>query len=456
MEKKLKVALIILLMILVCIVGFGGIYIKRQGALENLLPDYELGSELKGKRITKFVLDNKTNEIIKDSEGKEVEAIPDGENEENYTRENIPVNPEEQKNISNYKKTRDIINKRLKSLGVSEYNVRLDQTNGGIYIELDENKKTDTILSELFVKGKFEIIDTDDKTVLMNTEDIKEAKVLYNNTTTGISVYLTINFTKDGTKKFEKISQEYAKKEENSEENEEATDQQKTITINIDGEKFLSTSFTDVIKNGELTVSIGGASTDADTVTENITAAQQYATILNNGEIPLTYKVQTSEYIKSFNPDNIHFIVGLFIGVAVASIVYIIIRYKLLGFLISIIYIATIALTTILIRLTGIEIQYEIVASGLTILFLIDYINITILNSFNKEDNNDDKKQKINFSYKKTLNAVFALLIPAVVLTYNSSIKIANIGMTLFWGIIITLLMNLIFTKKIILTKTNK
>ena len=194
MEKKLKTILIVLLMILICLIGFGGIYLRNKIILKNQIPDYELTGKVKGTRITTFILDDATNEVIYDSEGNKVDSIPEGENEENYNKENVPVNADESKNTDNYIKAKNIIINRLKSLGMSEYDVRVDKENGNISVELNENKNTDSTLAELLVVGKFEVIDTDDKTQLMSTEDIESAKVLYNNTTSGISVYLTINF----------------------------------------------------------------------------------------------------------------------------------------------------------------------------------------------------------------------------------------------------------------------
>ena len=480
MNRKLKITLIILVMILICTIGFGGIYVKKKnGIFKNLLPDYEYGTKLEGTRIAtlKAVENDEEDETIElnensDEEETESEDIQDSEdeNEEVEETEEISNDADNSDKTEKYKEVKDIIIKRLKTLGISNYEVRLDEETGDISVELNDNKNTDEILADLTVTGKFEVIDTDDETVLMDTNDIKSANVLYNNTSSGITVYLDILFTKEGTKKFEQITTDYTVIDEDDEETEtdeldetdieendeeEEEEEEKTITINIDGEKFLSTSFNNTISNGELTVTVGSASKDTDTVTENITAAQRYATILNNGELPLEYNLESSEYIKSIYLDNMYLYVVLAIlgGIAILSIIYMIIRYRTYGLLSSIVYIATIALITIIARYTEIQINIETIISTIIALIIIDYINFKVLRSINKEDRTDEIEIKIKQAYKKIIDVMVIALIPAIVLTYNSLSKLSNIGMTLFWMVIIVLIMNLLFTRKILLTK---
>ena len=459
MEKKLKFTLYLLCIIFICVIGFGGLYIQKNGLYKNIIPDFERGSKLNGSRITTFKLDDSTKETIYDADGNIVESIPEGESEENYTKKEIPINNDEIKNVDNYKKSKEIMINRLKSLGMSNYEVRLNENNGDISIELNENKKTDDTLAQMNVIGKFEVIDTDTKEVLMNTEDLDNAKIFYNNTSSGIVVYLNINFTKEGTEKFKEITKNYTKIETKDTEDEDAsTDEEKTITINIDGEKFLSTSFNGVIENGELTVSIGNASTDTSTISDYVTSAQYYSTILSNGELPLTYKLQSSEYIESVyaNKTYIYITLGVLATILFVAIIYMIIRYKTFGLWVGIIDVASIAVIGILLRITKIEINIETIVSGVIVLFLIIYSNLAIIRNLRKEDKFDERKIKINNSLKRVMNVIIVALIPAIVLTYNSLLKVSNIGMTLFWGIIIVTLMNLIFTRSIFLLNAKK
>ena len=457
MNKKLKITLIILIMVLICLIGFGGIYVQKKGRFKNVLPDYELGTEIEGLRETTFTVDDSTNEVIYDADGNKVDKIPDGEDEANYTKKDEPVNAEENKTAENYKKAKEIMEKRLKSLGISNYKVRVNEETGNIYVKTVENKNTDNTLAKLLTVGKFEMIDTDDKTLLMDSNDIEDVGVFYNTTTSGITTYLDISFTKDGKKKMEQISKDYATLSDTSSDNnssdesssEESTEnKQKTITINVDGEEFLSTSFSQTVTNGELTISIGKASKDTDTISEYMTSAQQYATILGNGEMPLTYKVETSEYMTSiYTKEVIYTVLGILAGLALISVIYMIIRYKTLGISSSIVYIASIAVLTILIRYTGVQINIETTVSAVIILILIDYINFKVLKNISKEDTVEERKKKLDKTYKSLLDVVLVTLVPAIVLTYCSLTKLSNVGMTLFWGVITAVLMNILFTR---------
>ena len=187
MEKKLKVVLIVLVMVLISLVGFGGIYLKNKVTYNNVLPSYELGANLTGSRITTLIVDNGTEEVIYDKDGNIVDKIPEGEDEKAYTKENIPVNGEEIKNTENYKKTKKIMEDRLKSLGVPNYVVRVNEENGTISVELEDNDDTNTILSYLLESGNFEMIDSESKEELMTNDDIETAKVFYNQGSKGRS-----------------------------------------------------------------------------------------------------------------------------------------------------------------------------------------------------------------------------------------------------------------------------
>ena len=456
MEKKLKIALIILVMVLVTVVGFGGIYIKRLVSYNNILPDYELGLSLKGSRITTLKVADHTHEVIRDSEGNIVEKIPEGADENSYTKEQVPENSEESKTKENYQKAEKIIRGRLKSSKISNYDVRLNDENGDIYVELADTDNTDTNISHLLASGKFEIVDTNDKTVLMTNADIESANVLYNSTESGVNVYLDIKFNKEGKKKIKQISKDYIAVEENKEEETEESTTEKTVTIKVNDEEFLSTHFDAEIS--ELTITMGSASTDSDSISENVEQAQYYATLLSNGEMPLEYEVETSDYIQSIYANKVfqYILLGLMALIVLISIVYIIIRYKKLGLLSAIVYIGSISLLLIIIRYTKTEVGLETVIPSLILILINTYVNCKSLKNLDKEDSKEDRKGKIYKSYLKVIDLLIITLIPSVIFTYNSSSAISSIGTLLFWGIIVITLMNVLFTRTLLIEEAKK
>lgn len=458
MEKKLKIGLIILVIVLIVVVGFGGVYIKKLVSYNNIIPDYEMGLKLKGSRITALKVADHTHEVIYDSEGNVVDEIPEGADENDYRTEQVPENNEEDKTQENYKKVKEIIKGRLEALAVSNYEVRLNEESGNILVELADTDNTDTILASLLESGEFEIIDTDDKTVLMTNDDVESASVVYNSDTTGISVYLNIKFNGEGKKKLRQISKDYIEIEE-TEATEEGQEEvkQKTITMNINGEEFLSTHFHEEVT--ELNVTIGSASTDSDTISEYIRDAQYYSALLSNEPMPLEYEVETSDYIQSIyaiNPICVYILLGLIALLVLASIVYMIAKYKKMGLLSSIVYIGTVALVLILIRVTRTEITLDILVSSIILVLINTYINCKVLNNLNKQDSVEDRKMKIYNAYQKVVDLLIIILIPSVVFTYNASSTISSIGMLLFWGIISIAIMNVLFTRILLLEEAKK
>ena len=60
--KKVKIITIILAIILISIVAFGGVYIKTQNRMENKVKDYEFGRELEGERVIELKASDGTSD----------------------------------------------------------------------------------------------------------------------------------------------------------------------------------------------------------------------------------------------------------------------------------------------------------------------------------------------------------------------------------------------------------
>ena len=175
--KKVKILTIILAIVLVTMIAFGGIYIQVQNRMSDKVKDYSYAMDLKGSRNIRLKVDDSTNTIIKDSEGNEVEETEELTDEQlaekGYTKEETPANSQYVLSEENYSKSKNIIEKRLKKLGVDNYIIKLDKQTGDIVIEIPENDQTDSIVSNIGTPGNFEIIDTETKEVLMDNNDIK-------------------------------------------------------------------------------------------------------------------------------------------------------------------------------------------------------------------------------------------------------------------------------------------
>ena len=373
--KKIKILTITLVIAVITMIAFFGVYTKVQNRMENQVKDYLYAMDLKGSRNIKLAVNTETETIIKDSEGNKVQDSDNLTDEEiaqkGYVKEEIPNNSEEVKTLDNYKTSKEIIEKRLEKSGVQNYVIKLDEQTGTIAVELTENENTDRVISDLSSTGKFEIIDSETKEVLMDNNDIKRARVMYGSdssgTTAGTTVYLDIEFNKDGSKKLEEISEKYVKSEEtpkdetqttdnttnetnnneettsenttnnettdnatteNAENNEEAnTTNEKKIIMQIDDNEIMSTSFESPIRTGKLQLSMGASTTDQKSLQNSIEQASNIANVLDTGKIPVKYNLEENQYILSEITDE-EISIGIYVALAIIVIGLIILIIK--------------------------------------------------------------------------------------------------------------------------------
>lgn len=440
--NTIKILTIILLIILVSMIGFFGIYKQNKNQMSNIIKDYSYAMNLKGARTIKL----KVNTEVSD----------------------------ESKNEENYNKSKEIIEKRLKSLKVQEYNINLNTKTGEIIVEIPEDSNTDTIVSNLNTIGKFEIIDSNTKEVLLDNSNIKSSNVLYNNATSGTTVYLEIAFDKDGKNKLEEISKIYVDSEENnttSEENnatsEENTAEENTaeetktedstkkqITMKIDDEEIMTTSFDEPITTGKMQLSIGKATTDSNTLQGYISQAQNIATVLDNGNLPVQYDIEKNQYILSdITEQQVLYVVITIAIIAVIGIIFLIIKHKVNGLLAGISYIGLTALYLLLIRYTNVIISIESIF-GITIVMILNYIFIFKLleniKKISKEKAENIVNKAIIETYKRFFSRVIPICIIAIVFCFVKWIPMSSFGMILFWGLVIIVIYNILITRNIL------
>lgn len=478
MVKGIKITTIVLLIVLISMIGFLGIYAKNKNTMSNTVKDYTYAMDLEGARNIKLQLNTSSKEVIKDSEGKIIESATDEEIEKNgYVKEQIPNNSEDAKTEENYKKAKQIIEKRLDSLDVRQYNISLNSKTGEMNIQIPEDANTDRVVGQLNTVGKFEIIDSETKEVLMTNDDIKSSDVLYNTTSTGTGVYLEIAFNKEGKKKIEEISKTYVKSEDNNtntENNtttenvtaenattenttEEATTTEKKITMKIDDQEIMSTSFDETLTTGKIQLSVGQATKDTSTLEDYVTQAQSVATVLDSGNLPLTYDIEKNQYVLSEITEQQLGCIAIIIAVVLAiGIIILIVKYKLNGLLAGIAYVGLAALYTLLIRYTNVVISIESIF-GIATTLILDYIfTILMLNNIKeniKVQNENVVNKSIINTYKKFFNRIMPICIIAVAFCFVKWIPISSFGMITFWGLAIIAVYNAIITRYLLKVK---
>lgn len=432
---KISVVVIILLLSLI---SFAGIYVKDKNAMKNVIPEYKLGTDLYGARNILVKVDDSTTTKKYDSNGNLVENSSDkDENNENITEVEEKVNSDELRTAENYETVKNIIEARLKYMNVEDYLLRFDESTGNISLEVPENSSTDYIAQYTITKGEFKIVDNDTSEVLLSNADLKEAKVQYSTSTSGTTVYLTIEFNKDAVEKLKNISNTYI-----SSTDAEGKTTTKKIKMTLDDSTIISTYFQEEISTGIIQLSMG-TSTNTSEIQSNIQSASNMAVLLNTDPMPLTYTMETNRFVYSdITAETLKIvIVGLCI-VALIMAICMVIKFKKNGLMGVIADIGFTAVLLLAIRYGNVEISLAGIFA-IAIAVIVEYI-VTglILNEYSKKY----EKEILIKNIKHLMGRIAICLVPFVVMAVTFALisweEIASIGMILFWAIIIMIIYN--------------
>lgn len=432
---KISVVVIILLLSLI---SFAGIYVKDKNAMKNVIPEYKLGTDLYGARNILVKVDDSTTTKKYDSNGNLVENSSDkDENNENITEVEEKVNSDELRTAENYETVKNIIEARLKYMNVEDYLLRFDESTGNISLEVPENSSTDYIAQYTITKGEFKIVDNDTSEVLLSNADLKEAKVQYSTSTSGTTVYLTIEFNKDAVEKLKNISNTYI-----SSTDAEGKTTTKKVKMTLDDSTIISTYFQEEISTGIIQLSMG-TSTNTSEIQSNIQSASNMAVLLNTDPMPLTYTMETNRFVYSdITAETLKIvIVGLCI-VALIMAICMVIKFKKNGLMGVIADIGFTAVLLLAIRYGNVEISLAGIFA-IAIAVIVEYI-VTglILNEYSKKC----EKEILIKNIKHLMGRIAICLVPFVVMAVTFVLisweEIASIGMILFWAIIIMIIYN--------------
>lgn len=432
---KISVVVIILLLSLI---SFAGIYVKDKNAMKNVIPEYKLGTDLYGARNILVKVDDSTTTKKYDSNGNLVENSSDkDENNENITEVEEKVNSDELRTAENYETVKNIIEARLKYMNVEDYLLRFDESTGNISLEVPENSSTDYIAQYTITKGEFKIVDNDTSEVLLSNADLKEAKVQYSTSTSGTTVYLTIEFNKDAVEKLKNISNTYISSTDS-----EGKTTTKKVKMTLDDSTIISTYFQEEISTGIIQLSMG-TSTNTSEIQSNIQSASNMAVLLNTDPMPLTYTMETNRFVYSdITAETLKIVIVWLCIVALIMAICMVIKFKKNGLMGVIADIGFTAVLLLAIRYGNVEISLAGIFA-IAIAVIVEYI-VTglILNEYSKKC----EKEILIKNIKHLMGRIAICLVPFVVMAVTFALisweEIASIGMILFWAIIIMIIYN--------------
>ena len=488
--EKLKVFVVILLVILISIIAFLGVFKKNKGVWENLIPDYQYGMDIKGARELRYTLDdseeekyvyvdengNVMGEVWKDGSSTTAEdeqaSTEEGQDQteektEEVSEEEVPyaketrtikANEDSKLTKENFEMAKKIIQKRFKNQGVEDYKIRIDDVTGKLVIETaNDNENVELVENLIDQQGKFKIVDYQNGVTLMDNSDIKDVSVVYSNNES-YQTYLQITFNKEGAEKLRQMSTKYVEqesateneeeteKEETAEESEEETEK-KYVSVIFDDTTMMTTYFGEEMTAGVLQISVGQARTEYDDFIKDYNSAKTIADILNSGILPVKYELETDNFVQSGITNNQIKVIKTAGAIAIILISLIfIVKYKKKGLLAAILSIGYIAILSIVARYTNVLFTVNS-CIAYAIVILINYIFMEILLKKAKE-------KEFAVAYKEAMKEFWLSVIPvgvvAIVFTFTKYTMINSIGMILFWGLILNALYNLLFVRTVL------
>ena len=415
--KPLIILAYVIVILLISLVSFGGIYVKDKNKMTNVLRDYILGTDLGASR----------NIVIK----------VDEENKELLTEEN-------------YAKARDIVVSRLKYMKLDYYEMKFDESTGTIYMDVPENSRADYAAQYSVTKGEFKIEDNDTGELLLSKADVKETKVQYQTTESGTTVVLNIEFNKDGAEKLRNISNTYVQSTDS-----EGNDTTKKIKMSLDDTTIMTTYFAQEMTDGQMQVSLG-TSSDSEQIQNRITQATNIAVFLNTDTMPLTYKIDVNKSVYSSLTDNV-LKIAIIVSIVIFALllIYMIIKYKKEALLAVVTNIGFVAILLLIIRYTNVDITLTGLIT-IPISVIIQYVFLmNILKVKTEKIDNDSKVQRVKETIKNGIEKLIPVAVIAVVFALTKWETVYSAGMLLFWEIAVLILYNL-STLKIMFLKNEQ
>ena len=443
-KNTLKTILIILIIVLIGLVSFGGIYVKNLNTMKNVVKDYNYGMDFSKTLLIGLKVEEQEDESSSE------ETTQNEETTEEATQETTGNTEEKVIAKNDVDSAKQKIEHRLEALGVEEFYIRANYADGSMMLELPDGTNTDFI-SDVTAVGDFTIEDND-KNILGNSDIIKDVKYTLDRTSYSVPcVKIELQFKNDFVKNLVNNQNNYL-----STTDEEGNMVDKTITLKMDGSEIYSDTAVDLINDiklsDTLTLFLGQATSTEQDLQDYYNSAAILSTIIKDGKMPLKYKIDVTDVLTSNLSINSVVIVGIVIlGIATIWAIY---KYKAKGIFAIISLLGYIALMLLLIRYTNVIIAFEGIFA-LALIFGIAYVfNLKFIS------NAENTKEKMIKVYSKTLmqflNVFVVSFIIAIVFSIQTWVPIKSFGTIMFWGIIILVAYNYLVTKNLIESVRNK
>ena len=471
--KKIRTVALILLITLIALIAFAGVFGKSLNQFKNIIPDYTYGMELNGTRELKFVVDTseEEKEVYVDDAGNILGEVKDSSSNSNvslskdnssettetektelsYAKETrkIKKNDDSALTKDNYEKTKKVIQNRFNKQGISEYDIRLDNVTGAIVVDVPDSSDINSIYELVQTKGNIQIIDNQTGIVLIDGKNVKKVEAVYSSSASeGYRTMLQITFDQTGADKLKEISNQYVEVKD-----EEGNSTKTYVQISLDGQTMLTTYFGEELNDGIIQIPVGDTTKDVSEFKNLYTTAQFMATIMNDGQTPVVYKLNSDNFIKSeFTEQDIIIAKVALVVILVLVTVIFSIKFKLNGLLAGIANIGFVALTSLILRYTKVTITINSVISFVAMIIL----NIVFMKMLLKALMKKSSSEALNKTMIKYYLSIIPVGVVAVIFTFMSNITVGSVGMLIFWCLFIQVIYNFIVVKALYLGRGSK
>lgn len=449
MKKHTKTITIIIILVLALLMfaSFFGVYKKNEnGEKVNLLPNLKLGMEFGQTRTITANVSEQTTKTIYDAEGNIITPEDGVEytEEAGYKTVETPVNDASIKTLENYRKTKDIIEKRLEGNNIADFNIELDEKTGQIKLQIPENESADEIEYLIKNTGSLILLDSETFEVVFDNSYFDKAEVMRSQGDIETGIFLQLSFNEEGTKRINELADIYkTTTEEQTDETGETkqVEKSKSVWVILNDSFLGATVLPNIVYDGKIILTFA-ASSDTKELNEAVKSASQQAVLLNSGTTPLQYEYSDEIVETNITTQSILLYLSAIGMVFLLAYAYLIIKFKAKGFISIYFQVGYLAVLLLLLRLTSVTITMEGMAA-IIISLILDYIFTYItLTNLNTEVEGMYKKSNLQFLFNS-----LPVYIIALVFTYGKLTYINSFGMTLFWGIIMVYLYNYVFTK---------
>lgn len=449
MKKHTKTITIIIILVLSLLMfaSFFGVYKKNEnGEKVNLLPNLKLGMEFGKTRTITANVSEQTTKTIYDAEGNIITPEDGVEytEEAGYKTVETPVNDASIKTLENYRKTKDIIEKRLEGNNIADFNIELDEKTGQIKLQIPENESADEIEYLIKNTGSLILLDNETFEVVFDNSYFDKAEVMRSQGDIETGIFLQLSFNEEGTKRINELADIYkTTTEEQTDETGETkqVEKSKSVWVILNDSFLGATVLPNIVYDGKIILTFA-ASSDTKELNEAVKSASQQAVLLNSGTTPLQYEYSDEVVETNITTQSILLYLSAIGMVFLLAYAYLIIKFKAKGFISIYFQVGYLAVLLLLLRLTSVTITMEGMAA-IIISLILDYIFTYItLTNLNTEVEGMYKKSNLQFLFNS-----LPIYIIALVFTYGKLTYINSFGMTLFWGIIMVYLYNYVFTK---------